>query len=90
MGFTSTFFYAFVIQVVFIFSAQVSQITALNVFGYFSLYLIEGSIAFQTNGILSILIHFLVPSLVAYLIYFYIRDRYVERASKKSSNRQMI
>jgi len=90
MGFTSTFFYAFVIQVVFIFSAQVSQITALNVFGYVSLSIIEGSSVFQANWLLSILTHFLVPSLVAYLIYFYIRDRYVERASKKSSNRQMI
>ncbi len=90
MGFTSTFFFAFVIQVVFIFTCHVSNITAMNVFGYFSLHLIEGTVSFDGNWFMNLLIHFIAPSLVAFLIYFYIRDRYVERSNRRVSNQQVI
>lgn len=79
MGFMSTFFYALVIQVVFIFTGHVAEISSLNVFGYFSVYLLEGNPGFSQGALLNFIIHFLLPSLVAYLIYFYIRDRYVEK-----------
>ncbi len=88
MGFTSTFFFAIVIQVVFIFSCHVSELTALNVFGYFSLYLIDGNPGFSHSFLPLMLIHFIVPSLVSYGIYYYIRDRYIERSSKNTTNNQ--
>ncbi len=81
MGFMSTFFYALVIQVVFIFTGHVAEISSLNVFGYFSIYILEGNPGFSYGGVLNFVIHFLLPSIVAYLIYYYIRDRYVEKQS---------
>ena len=81
MGFMSTFFYALVIQVVFIFTGHVAEISSLNVFGYFSIYILEGNPGFTYGMVLNFIIHFFVPSIVAYLIYFYIRDRYVEKQS---------
>jgi glycerol uptake facilitator-like aquaporin len=80
LGFTSTFFFALVVQVVFIFTWQVSEITALNVFGYLSLILLEGDYEFVAGPIGTLFIHVLVPSGIAYGIYFYIRDRYIEKS----------
>lgn len=81
MGFMSTFFYALVIQVVFIFTGHVSEISSLNVFGYLSIHLLEGNPGFTHGFFLNAIIHFVLPSIVAYLIYYYIRDRYVEKQS---------
>lgn len=81
MGFKSTFFYSLVIQVVFIFTCQVSEISALNVFGYFSIYLIEGNPGFNGSFLLNIITHFILPSVIALLIYYYIRDRFVEKST---------
>lgn len=88
MGFTSTFFYALIIQVIFIFTSQVTEISAMNVFGYFSLYIIEGNPGFSFNFVLTVLSHFIIPSLVALLIYYYIefrfRDKSVNRRTKQN------
>ncbi|MCC5923518.1 MAG: hypothetical protein JJT77_07015 [Crocinitomicaceae bacterium] len=88
MGFRSTFYYALVIQVVFIFTCKVSEITAINIFGYLSLSLLEKNNLFSFNIFQNLLIHFIVPSMVAVLIYFYIRDRFVykNKQSLKSGN----
>jgi hypothetical protein len=79
MGFRSTFYYALVIQVVFIFTCKVSEITAINVFGYLSLSILEQIDLFGFSLMQNLLIHFIVPSIVAVFIYFYIRDRFVQR-----------
>lgn len=88
LGFTSTFFFAFVVQAVFIFTWQVSEITALNVFGYLSLILLEGNYSFISGWMGTLLIHIILPSLVAFGIFYYIRDRYIEkgRTVAKSTN----
>lgn len=88
MGFRSTFYYALVIQVVFIFTCKISGITAINIFGYVSIFILEEIELFSFGMIQNLLIHFIVPSLVAVLIYFYIRDRFVysNRQSLKSGN----
>lgn len=85
MGFMSTFFYALVIQVVFIFTCQVTEVSAINIFGYFSLYLIEGNPGFTHSLFGTIVIHFIIPSFIALLIYYYIRDRFF---NNQSSTRQ--
>ena len=79
MGFTSTFFYALVIQVVFIFTCQINEISAINLFGYLSLYILDGNPGFTHDFVMSALIHVLVPSAIALIIYYYIRDRFLNR-----------
>jgi hypothetical protein len=81
MGFMSTFFYALVIQVVFIFTCQISEISAINIFGYFSIYLIEGNPGFSHTFIGSLVIHIIIPSFIAFLIYYYIRDRFFNHSN---------
>jgi len=76
LNFTSTFFFALVVQALFIFTWQVSEITALNVFGYLSLIVLEGNFDFLTNPFWTIMIHVIAPSLLAIGIFYYIRDRY--------------
>lgn len=78
MGFTSTFFFALVIQVVFIFTFQVKEVSAINVFGYLSLYLIEGNPGFSSSWLALLFTHFVFPGVTALLIYYYIRDRFVD------------
>jgi hypothetical protein len=85
MGFMSTFFYALVIQVVFIFTCQVSEISAINIFGYLSLYIIEGNPGFSHSLLGSILIHVLIPSFIALLIYYYIRDRFLTSSGTRQT-----
>jgi hypothetical protein len=89
LGFTSTFFFAFVVQVVFIFTWQISEITALNVFGYLSLILLEGNYDFVLGIFGTLMIHLIIPSAIALGIFYYIRDRYIEKSRiipKNSSN----
>ena len=81
MGFTSTFYYALVIQVVFIFTCQVSEVSSLNVFGYLSIYLLQGNPGFSSSWFMFLLTHFIFPAIVAVLIYYYIRDRFIEKRS---------
>jgi hypothetical protein len=87
MGFMSTFFYALVIQVVFIFTCQVTEISAINIFGYFSLYLIEGNPGFSHSIFGTLVIHIIIPSCIALLIYYYIRERFL---NKQGSTRQAM
>lgn len=88
MGFRSTFYYALVIQVVFIFTCKVSEITAINIFGYLSLAILENNNLFGFSLAQNLFIHFIMPCIVAILIYFYIRDRFVykNKQSLKSGN----
>ena len=79
LNFTSTFFFALVVQALFIFTWQVSEITALNVFGYLSLIMLEGDFDFLTNVFWTIVIHLVSPSLLAIGIFYYIRDRYFNK-----------
>ena len=80
LNFTSTFFFALVVQALFIFTWQVSEITALNVFGYLSLIVLEGNFEFLTNPFWTIIIHLIAPSLLAIGIFYYIRDRYFSKS----------
>ena len=80
LNFTSTFFFALVVQALFIFTWQVSEITALNVFGYLSLIVLEGDFDFLTNPFWTVVIHVVAPSLLAVGIFYYIRDRYFNKS----------
>lgn len=80
LNFTSTFFFALVVQALFIFTWQVSEITALNVFGYLSLIILEGDFEFLTNPFWTIIIHLVAPAVLAIGIFYYIRDRFFSKS----------
>ena len=89
MGFNSMFYYALVIQVVFIFTSKVSDITTLNVFGYFSLSILEGGFDFGYSWFDMLLVHFITPSFVAVLIYFYIKQKFMNQNKSNSKSKQL-